>query len=547
MRDITVFRARKFITMDPVRPAATHVAVRDGRILAVGGDEIWQGLGAARADDRYADAVLMPGLVEAHSHLMEGALWKFVYAGYYDRRDPEGRLWTGLKSVDGIVERLAEMERTLADPDAPLLAWGFDPVYFGEQRMTARELDAVSERRPIVLLHASFHLMNVNSAMLRKAGITRQTDIEGIARHADGEPNGELQGFAAMFPVNRAIGNVMRTVGVTEEGVWRFARVAQRTGVTTATDLVNNLAEPGVRLLEDVTSREDYPLRIVPIYRGPQALATIEQDLGLAALAAARSTDKLRFGAMKLTLDGSITGYTARLRWPGYHNGKPNGIWIMSPTEVHGVVARIHGAGVQLHIHTNGDEATGLALDAIEAALEKHPRPDHRHTLHHCQTADAAQFRRMARLGVCANLFVNHIYYWGDVHYAQTLGPSRANRMNACGTARLHGVPLAIHSDAPVTPIGPLFTAWCAAVRRTAGGRVLGEGERITVADALHAVTLGAAYTLAMDGEIGSIEVGKRADFCVLADDPLAVPVEDLKDVPVLGTMLGGRAFDAAQ
>jgi len=196
---------------------------------------------------------------------------------------------------------------------------------------------------------------------------------------------------------------------------------------------------------------------------------------------------------------------------------------------------------VQLHIHTNGDEATERAIDAIDRALRRSPRPDHRHTLQHCQMADAAQFRRMASLGLCVNLFANHIFYWGDAHHALTMGPDRANRMDACASAMRAGVPFGIHSDAPITPLGPLFTAWCAVNRQTASGRVLGESERISVDAALHAITLGAAYTLHLDHLVGSIEVGKQADFCALQDDPLTVPPESLKDIAVLGTMIGGR------
>ena len=118
--------------------------------------------------------------------------------------------------------------------------------------------------------------------------------------------------------------------------------------------------------------------------------------------------------------------------------------------------------------------------------------------------------------------------------------------MNACRTALDNGVPMAIHSDAPVTPLGPFFTAWCAVNRRTASGRTLGEHERITVDEALRTITLGAAYTLKLDGEVGSIECGKRADFSVLEDDPRTIGGENLKDVRVWGTVVGGRIFEAA-
>ncbi|MFT4999517.1 MAG: putative amidohydrolase YtcJ, partial [Planctomycetota bacterium] len=174
------------------------------------------------------------------------------------------------------------------------------------------------------------------------------------------------------------------------------------------------------------------------------------------------------------------------------------------------------------------------------------PSPDHRFTLQHCQLADAAQFRKMKKLDMCVNLFANHHFYWGDEHYRLTVGPERAERMNACRTALDTGVPMTVHSDAPVTPLGPLFTAWAAVNRITASGRTQGEGEKITPDEALRAVTIGAAYTLHLDNEIGSIEVGKHADFAVLEDDPTEVDGANLKDIVVWGTVQGGRLFPAA-
>ena len=153
----------------------------------------------------------------------------------------------------------------------------------------------------------------------------------------------------------------------------------------------------------------------------------------------------------------------------------------------------------------------------------------------------------MAKLNMCVNHFANHHFYWGDEHYQLTVGPERAERMNACRTALDNGIPLAIHSDAPVTPLSPLFTAWCAVNRITSSGRSQGEYEKISVQEALYAITLGAAYTLNMDDEIGSIEAGKHADFAVLEDDPTTVSAETLKDVGVWGTVQAGRVFAASE
>ncbi|MCB1346270.1 MAG: amidohydrolase family protein, partial [Rhodobacteraceae bacterium] len=153
------------------------------------------------------------------------------------------------------------------------------------------------------------------------------------------------------------------------------------------------------------------------------------------------------------------------------------------------------------------------------------------------------QFHRAARLGVCVNLFANHLWYYGDAHCDFTVGPDRAARMNACRSALDNGVTLAIHSDSPVTPLGPLHVAWCAVNRITPRGRVLGANQRISVMEALHAITLGAARSLKLDRDIGSITPGKCADFAVLGDDPLTRAPEDLRDIPVLGTVQGGRVF----
>jgi len=538
---VQVLVAKKILTMNPAQPYATHVAIRDGRILSVGSRDDVKQWGDADIDDTFKDKVLMPGLVEGHCHLMEGAMWDAVYVGYHDRRGPDGVRRPGLQTLDAVIDRLRAAHDLMKDEQAPLLAWGFDPIFFGTKRLSVKELDTVCTGRPIVVLHASVHLMNVNSSMLALAGIDSETDIDGIGKDADGEPTGELQEFAAMFPVYRLIGGGL-SIAASEkkEAIWNFGRVAQLAGVTTATDLVNDFSERGNQNLRDITNDPAYPLRIVPAFApqrcpegGPQRVLSAIGD----------NTDKLRFGPVKFIVDGSIQGFTARLKWPGYLNGKPNGLWLIPPSQFVDVFSPFHEAGLQLHIHTNGDEATELVLDALEKILDRHPRHDHRHTLQHCQMADASQLARAAKLGLCINFFSNHLYYWGDAHYEQTMGADRANRMDAAESARRLGIAFAFHSDAPITPLNPLFTAWCASQRETSSGRVLGASERVPVADALRAITLGAAYTLKMDHLVGSIEVGKFADFAVLEDDPGEVAPERLKDLQVWGTVLGGRIF----
>ena len=249
-----------------------------------------------------------------------------------------------------------------------------------------------------------------------------------------------------------------------------------------------------------------------------------------------------------MMLDGSIQGFSARLRWPGHFNGAPNGIWVMAPAQYEADFETYHRAGLTIHTHTNGDEASEAAIDAIERVLARAPRADHRHTLQHGQMIDAPMFRRMAALGLCANLFANHIWYWGDQHYEMTMGPDRANRLDACGSALAAGVPLAIHSDAPVTPLGPLFTAWCAVNRVTPKGRVLGETRA-------HQRAAGAARHHArrrLDAEARPRDRQHRMRQARRLLRARGRPARrstrpQLKDVRVWGTVLSGRVFAARQ
>jgi hypothetical protein len=249
---------------------------------------------------------------------------------------------------------------------------------------------------------------------------------------------------------------------------------------------------------------------------------------------------------VKFILDGSIQGWTALLNAPGYLTGEDHGQLLTVPEQFLDWLLPFHENGVNVHMHCNGNRTQDLAIETVDAALRRHAWLDHRHTVTHAQLTTQAQLRKMANLGLCANFFANHLWYWGDQHYEQTVGPERANALEPCASALREGVPFSIHSDAGVTPLGQLHTMWCAVNRLTPKGRVLGEVERISPYEALRAVTISAAYQLHLDHEIGSLEAGKRADLAVLSEDPLSVDPLRIRDITVRGTMLGGVHYPAA-
>lgn len=544
----TIFTARRVVTLDPALPTAEAVAVRDGRVLGVGSaEELAAHWGAMPVDGRFADDVLLPGFVEAHSHSLEGAIWKWEYVGFFPRLGPDGVLRPGCRSLDELIAELRRLESLLGDPSEALVVWGFDPIYFPGERLAARHLDVVSETRPICVMHASLHLLTVNTALMEREGFADGSDVEGVAAGPDGRPIGELQEPAAMSLARREMRDLMRVVSEADS-LRRFAEMARLAGCTTVTELggtrINSAADAA--LWTDVAAADGFPARLVPLFnpargfRGSadDAAAWVGELRGL-------STDKVRFGVVKMVLDGSIQGFTARLNPPGYlphPDGTPrgNGIWLITPEQFRDWFDAFHRAHVTVHTHVNGDEAVDLLLDTAERSLADHTWLDHRHTAQHTQLTTVAQYRRMAALGMGANIFSNHIYYWGDQHASTTVGPDRAARMDACATADREGVRYSVHSDAAVTPLGSLHTAWCAVNRITATGRVLGHHERISVDRALRAVTVDAAHQLRLDHEIGTIQAGKLADFVALADDPYEVDPMALKDIEVRATVVGG-------
>jgi predicted amidohydrolase YtcJ len=254
---------------------------------------------------------------------------------------------------------------------------------------------------------------------------------------------------------------------------------------------------------------------------------------------------RLFLGPRKLFADGAFQVQTAHLSKPYFKpiDGDPQrrGMRYAEPEALLRDIRRLHRAGHQIHIHTNGDAGSDDALEAFETVLAEDSRDDHRHTLVHGQALRDDQLDRMARLGISVSLFSAHVYYWGDKHREVFLGPERAARIDPARSALDRGIRITIHNDAPVTPTRPLHLMWCAVERQTSSGQSLGPTERITPEEALRAHTIDAAWQVFQEAERGSIEPGKRADFTVLSEDPLTTATP-LKDLSVAETIILGES-----
>jgi predicted amidohydrolase YtcJ len=549
--DTTIYPARTIVTMDPAQPEVEAVAVRDGKVLAAGSLEECTSWGPHRVDDRFADHVLVPGMIEAHAHSLEGAFALLPYVGWFDRHRVDGGSAAGIRTYDDLLDRLRELDAATSGSGEPIVVGGFDPIYFtGEERLTRHHLDLASSERPIFVFHASAHLATVNSAMLHRHEITRDSPTPGVARDAAGEPNGELQEMPAMALASSALKVILRAIN-DPASISALGQICANQGITMLCDLgASGLSRPdGQALWHRVVDHDDFPARILQrhLHALPPGSTDWADAADLLLRLAEDDTDKLRTAGLKVVLDGSIQGFTAKMGWPGYYTGDDHGQWMVPPEQMLDICRPFHRRGINIDAHCNGDLTIDLWIDTVEQLVREHPWLDHRHTVQHCQLTTAAQYRRMAKLGMCANIFANHIWYWGDQHHDITVGPERARRMEAAATAEREGVSFSLHSDANVTPLGHLHTMWCAVNRVTPSGRVLGEHERISAPSALRSVTLGSAYQLHLDAEFGTIECGKAADFSVLEDNPLTVDPMAIRDIGVWGTVVGGRPFPAAR
>lgn len=530
--------------MDASHPFATHVAVNNGKIVGLGDKEIVSLFPDFKVITEFKNKTILPGFVEGHAHAMAGQDGLAPYVGYFDRPSPEGKTLKGIKSMKEIIEYLSSIEKKMA-PGVPLVAMGFDPIYFDGLTVDRHTLDKISTTRSVYLLHVSGHLATVNTKGIEALPQEALKSTPGVTKDNEGHPTGEMREVKALGLVFAALGKVF--LGLTNSDIIfpRYIELARKAGVTTITEMgVDVYLDDPKEINKLIKLTQKSPVRIVPMYFVPTSTKKPEQIPSYVKSLEKFNTEKLRFGLVKLMADGSIQGYSARVKKP-YINGVKNGIWNQDPKTLKKFAKLFHKANITMHCHCNGDEASEAFIKAVAEAEKEKSWKDARHTMQHTQMADEKQYAKMKKLNMCANIFTNHIYYWGDQHVAKTIGKERAMKMNAANTALSLGVPFSMHCDASVTPINPLFNIWTAVNRVTASGKVLGPDERISVADALYAMTLGSAYLLRLEKEIGSITIGKMADFVVLDKDPYTVDPMEIKDIGVVTTISSGEITSA--
>jgi predicted amidohydrolase YtcJ len=542
-----VFVGGRICAASNAGPATEAVAVRQGRIVAVGTDDhIRTQVGPRTEVVNLRGRMLLPGFQDAHVHAQQGGL---------------ERLRCDLTRADTRHDYLRTIgEYAAANPNAEwILGGGWSMAAFPRGLPERRSLDPIVPDRPVFLPNRDHHSAWVNSRALALSGITADTsDPPGgrIERSEVGEPTGVLHESAMrmveeLIPVpgederRRALlvaQAYLHSLGVT---AWQDAWVGSGPGMVDSYDTYRHLDSHGqltARVVGALWWQRDRGIEQIP--------GLIERRNE--AHAAGR---RFRGDTVKIMQDGVCETFTAAMLDPyldehGDETGN-RGLSFIDPAALDSYVTTLDGAGFQIHFHALGDRAVREALNAIDAARRANGRNDLRHHLAHLQVVDPGDYRRFAELDVCAT--VQPLWACLDPQMVDLTIPflgSRAARQYPFGSLAAHGARLAFGSDWPVSSPDPLQLLYVAVTRTEphagAAGEVFVPAERLSLEQALHAVTMGSAYVSHLDAETGSIEVGKFADLVVVDGDLTTDPSVLLDSQVQLTLVAGEKVFEAA-
>jgi hypothetical protein len=520
--------------MDRDRPGASSIGVLHGRIIALDSDS--DGTQARRVVDLGGRTVL-PGFIDAHNHLA----WAGQAASSVDL-SPATSVEAALRLIGDAAARVPE--------NAWVDVVGYDQRPLG-RHLTRADLDAVSAGRRVYAIHKSGHAHLVNSAVLADLAADVDPQIEdGIVTGDDGAPTGLF-----LEEATRHVAAIRTPFSVAElaDAIAVAGRICAAQGITFVAEAgvgggLTSRSPVEVLAYQDAIDRGRFGLRaqlMVSLDAIRPTRAHPADRLSHAFAAGLRTgfgSDRLAIGATKTWLDGGMLARTAAMSEPYVEGGTTarSGALAADLDDIRERAIAAHAAGWQLALHAIGDRAVDAAIDIVEAAQRVRPRSDARHRIEHCGVVRPDHLPRLAAAGVVAVTQPTFLYEFGD-DYASIMGPQRAGWMYRGQSYLDHGIPVAGSSDRPVADGAPLRAIQFLVERRSTGGRPIGPQEAMSVTDAFHTYTTGAAYACRVEDRVGSISVGRYADLVVLEADPWQVAPAEIADIPIVATAVGGE------
>lgn len=452
-----VITGGRIITVNARDDVAEAVAVLGGRIVAVGRtSEIDPLIGPRTEVIRLRGQTVVPGFIDPHNHFMLYGQW---LAGVDAK-------WPANTRVGDILARVRAKAAALPAGQW-VVGFGVEDSALEERRFpTRQELDAAAPAHPVFLKHRSGHAAVANSLALAAARID-EASPPPAGGHMDRDPaTGRLNGVLREKSATALIEALLPkpTKDEMKEGVIAAGKLYASAGITSVHDAGADARPETYRAYQEAVQEGRLKQRVYAMIWGwPGDHMALDRDLGLRT---GFGDERLRLGSVKLFCDGSIQVFTCAFYEPyitldtDSTRTHPRGVLQMTPNELNTMVLDAHERGFQVAIHAQGDYGIDVALDAIEYAMWKSPRPDPRHRIEHCQCVTDAGLARMKRLGVIGSFYPHHSWYWADRHISTFIGEERARRMNPMKSAMRAGIVTVGHSDAPIAAIGdPMFGA----------------------------------------------------------------------------------------
>ncbi|WP_353099313.1 amidohydrolase [Stenotrophomonas lactitubi] len=522
-----IFHNGPIITMAPhphPHPQAEAVAVRDGRILAVGAKEqVWQHHGPNTELVDLKGRALLPGFIDPHMHSAMAILSEWLDVTPFSTR-----------TLADAMAKISTAASALR-PGEWLRAQGIDPSLMHGDPITMAALDKAAPDNPVFVLESNGHIAYSNSKGFSAAGVTDATPDPDQGRYIrrDGRLTGRMEESPAMKPF-------MAVVPMPSQA--RYAELVQQLFADAAKAGCTSLHDAGIGTggVFDLDLLNTVMAANPPVRYSGFLTSDLMDDWIRLGLKPGHGNDTFRLTGIKFWSDGSNQAQTGYQREHYLHSDK-RGALNYTQDELVAGVQRAHDLGWQIGIHANGDAAIDTTLNVYQAVLKKTPRKDHRHRIEHCSVLHREQITRLSRLQVSPSFLIGHVHYWGKAFRDDILGLERAALYDPCRSALKGGLRISLHSDFNVTTIAPLRYIDNAVNRvMLDGGEVLNPDECISVEQALRAVTLDAAWQCRTDHIVGSLEPGKYADLVILDQDPLSVHPSKVGSLTVQETWLQG-------
>ena len=539
----TIFYGGPILTVNAKNEEAQALAIQNGKIVAVGSKDAvtkeWQANNTKVVDLK--GQTLMPGFIEPHAHIIGTTMMTNMWVNLSNFTLP-------YDTIESITQKLrAQLKNVPAG--GWLAAFGVDPSrstpFMAE--LTATDLDKVSTEVPILVLNQSGHIAYANHKALQMAGITdKSPNPEGggggvYVKDAQGRLTGKLMEAPAIYPIFAKMPAPSDAQTIT--AIQTTAKQMAANGVTTSTDMSVGIyfgLDKEVALYRQIFGNDSAPLRFRGYLWG-EALPK-----GYNAIKPNEGTDRMRFVGVKFVSDGSVQGFSGALNEPYIYpkNSTWRGNLNYKDADIYNMMKPFFDQGWQIAIHSNGDRAIDQTLNNYSKLLTGNSSSqDRRLRIEHFTINNESQVKKAVKLGVIPGFTIGHVDYWGAAFNNKIIGPKRSERIDPAGDVKRAGGKFTLHSDSPVTPIAPLNYVSEEVTRlwQLPPQKVLGPDQAVSVDDAIRAITIDAAYSMFADNIVGSLEVGKQADFVMLEKNPRTTPPADIRNIKVKGTWIDGK------